>query len=208
MFTGMIESLGMILRSQADEDGVGRWLEISAAWAHELALGESVAVNGVCLTVVKTEATQFAVQASPTTLAITTLGELKAGQQVNLERSVTPAARLGGHWVLGHVDAKGTVTRIEAEGESHHITVSYPPRCARWVLPQGSITMDGISLTVVDAPTKNHQLSVTIIPHTFSHSTVAEWRSGTVINLEFDALGKYVDRLMQPYQASPGGVKA
>lgn len=209
MFTGIIESLGRLDRSQIDNDGVGRRLQISAPWAHELALGESVAINGICLTVVKSETTQFAVQASPTTLAITTLGHLNPGQQVNLERSVTPATRLSGHWVLGHVDAKGEVARIEAEGESHNITVTYPPQFERWLVPQGSITLDGISLTVVDVSTESHQLSVTIIPHTFLETTIHGWQTGTIINLEFDALGKYVDRLIKPYQgASLGGAKA
>ncbi len=202
MFTGLIEALGTIADTRIDQDGVGRWMTIRAPFAGKLSLGESVSVNGTCLTVVEVRPDAFSVQVSPTTLNITTLGHLNAAQRVNLERSVTPETRLGGHWVLGHVDTRGTVLAVVPEGDAHHITVQFPDEFQRWVLPQGSITLDGISLTIVDrAP---NQVSVTIIPHTWSHTIIHDWAQGTLVNVEFDVLGKYLEHLLDPY--AKGGV--
>ncbi len=202
MFTGLIEELGTIADTRIDQDGVGRWMTIRAPFAGDLTMGESVSVNGTCLTVVELLPDAFGVQVSPTTLNITSLGHLTAGQRVNLERSVTPQTRLGGHWVLGHVDTRGTVYSIVPEGEAHHITVQYPEEFQRWVLPQGSITLDGISLTIVDQGPDH--VSVTIIPHTWSHTIIQDWAPGTLVNVEFDVLGKYLKHLMEPY--AKGGV--
>lgn len=202
MFTGLIEDLGTIAETRVDQDQVGRWMTIRAPFAGELSLGESVSVNGTCLTVVACLPDAFSVQVSPTTLAITTLGALKSGQRVNLERSVTPETRLGGHWVLGHVDTRGRVAAVVPEGDAHHITVHYPDEFQRWVLPQGSITLDGISLTIVDCGPG--YVSVTIIPHTWSHTVIQDWAPGTLVNVEFDVLGKYLEHLMAPH--AKGGV--
>jgi riboflavin synthase len=167
-------------------------------FAADLALGESVSINGTCLTVVKQDHETFQAQVTPTTLALTTLGHLNPGDKVNLERSVTPATRLGGHWVLGHVDGVGRIESIEAEGDSHHVLVRYPSDHQRWVLPQGSITIDGISLTVVKRA--ESQLGVTVIPHTWTHTIAQYWKPGAAVNLEFDVLGKYVEQLTAPYR--------
>lgn len=202
MFTGLIESVGQVVNARIDRDGVGRFLAIEAAFAAELALGESVSVNGTCLTVVEHGANGFGVQVSPTTLQLTTLGQWLPGQRVNLERSVTPSTRLGGHWVLGHVDTVGQVASVAADGESRHISLLYPSEYQRWVLPQGSITLDGISLTIVECAAG--RLGVTIIPHTWQHTNVQDWESGTAINLEFDVLGKYAEHLLAPYASLKG----
>ncbi|PSR21304.1 MAG: riboflavin synthase [Sulfobacillus acidophilus] len=203
MFTGLVEAIGTVIASEPDRDQVGQRLQIAVPFSSDLTLGESISVNGTCLTVVASNSHSFWVQVSSTTLAFTTLGHLAREEQVNLERSVTPATRLGGHWVLGHVDTRGTVQTIVPDGESHHITVTYANEYDRWVLPQGSITLDGISLTIVRL--SPGQLTVTVIPHTWSHTTVQNWRVGLAVNLEFDVLGKYVERLLQPYQIGKGG---
>lgn len=200
MFTGLVESVGTVLSSDPDRDSVGRRLDVAAFFAAKLDLGESVAINGTCLTVVQRNPHGFSVQISPTTLALTTLGELQRDDRVNLERSVTAATRLGGHWVLGHVDTRGTVHAIVRVGDNHHITIRYPADYDRWVLPQGSVTLDGVSLTVLD-PSPG-QLTVTIIPHTWSHTIIQDWHVGTSVNMEFDVLGKYVEHLLAPHRIS------
>lgn len=189
--------MGSLIISRVDADGVGRWMEIEAPFTQELTLGESVSINGTCLTVVKRTETSFSVQVSPTTLALTTLGSLEPGQVLNLERSVTPTTRLGGHWVLGHVDTPGEIAALDSEGDSHHVTIVYPVEFQHWVLPQGSITLDGISLTIISR--EANRLRVTIIPHTWRHTTAYQWARGTRINMEFDVLGKYVEHLLAPY---------
>ena len=203
MFTGLVESLGTLLESRIDSDGIGRWLTIEAPWTQDLTLGESIAVNGVCLTVVDRQSQRFGVQVSPTTLNLTTLGELVPTVPVNLERSVTPSTRLGGHWVLGHVDTRGAITAMRPEGDVHHVTVSYSPEYHRWVLPQGSITLDGISLTIAEHSIS--EIQVTLIPHTWHHTNASQWSVGSAINMEFDVLGKYVEQLMAPYASLRGG---
>jgi len=197
MFTGLIESTGLLTESHWEPDGVTKWLTIAAPFCPELALGESVSVNGTCLTVVDQTPLTFSTQVSPTTLSITTLGTLLRDQPVNLERSVTPNTRLGGHWVLGHVDTIGHVESIIPEGESHHITLRYPTQYQRWVVPEGSITLDGISLTIIKR--ELNQVGVTIIPHTWAHTIIKNWHVGGAVNIEFDVLGKYLDNLMSPY---------
>lgn len=204
MFTGLIEDIGTVASTRIDSDGVGRRITISASFAAALTLGESVSVNGTCLTVVDSTPQHLDVQVSPTTLELTTMGMLEPGQRVNLERSVTPATRLGGHWVLGHVDTRGTVQSITANGDAHHIVVAYPIQYQRWVLPQGSVTLDGISLTIVEL--SEGRLGVTVIPHTWSHTIIQDWRGGSPINMEFDVLGKYVEQLAAPYVATIGGI--
>jgi riboflavin synthase len=202
MFTGLIEAMGTVVSSEPDRDKVGRRLEIAAAFSSDLQLGESISVNGTCLTVIESTQRSFWVQMSSTTLNLTTLGDLAPEDRVNLERSVTPATRLGGHWVLGHVDTRGVVHALIPTGDSHHIAVTYPHEYGRWVLPQGSIALDGISLTIVTL--SPGQFTVTVIPHTWSHTTIQNWRVGLPINLEFDVLGKYVEHLLDPYRAGKG----
>lgn len=200
MFTGLVEAVGHIVRQRRESDQVTIRLTIQSPFAEELVLGESVAVDGVCLTVIDITRETFDVQVSPTTLHLTTLGTVTTGRPVNLERSVTPSTRLGGHWVLGHVDTRGVIRDIRTDGDIHYVTIQYPPEFSRWLLPRGSITVDGVSLTLVehDAPT----FSVTIIPHTWQMTALSDWTPGQPVNLEFDVLGKYVEHLLHPYLPS------
>ncbi len=197
MFSGLIESVGQLAAVQNTGDPHARTLTVEAPFAASLDLGESVSVNGVCLTVTAQTGRSFQVECTPTTLAITTLGGLPVPHPVNLERSVTPSTRLGGHWVQGHIDTQGKVEAVTPEGEARHITFSYPPEFRGLIVPFGSITVDGVSLTVVSAEPGRFQ--VTLIPYTQSHTTLGALGPGSVVNLEFDVLGKYVQQLLNPY---------
>lgn len=200
MFTGIVEATGRVISRSEWGDDASEALVISAPFAQELALGDSVSVNGVCLTVTHIGPQQFSAVMSPTTLRLTTMGTLTRDQVVNLERSVTPESRLGGHWVLGHVDATGTLVQILTEGDTRHLTIEFDPQFSPLVLPLGSITLDGISLTIVDSGP--YWLTVTIIPHTLASTALQHARIGQSINLEFDVLGKYVRHLLTPYMSS------
>jgi riboflavin synthase len=190
MFTGLIESLSAVRRVESLDDGVE--LTISADLANELAIGESIAVNGACLTVVAKDADSFRVQAGFETLARTNLGELHDGDRVNLERALRFGDRLGGHLVTGHVDCLGSIRSRERRGEFELISFACPPEWTRQMVPKGSITVDGISLTLVDAT--NDGFSVMLIPHTLGVTTLGFKKPGDSINLETDLLAKYVQK--------------
>lgn len=195
MFTGIVETTGRIRRHELESDGVSVKMTVSAPFSRDLAIGESVALNGICLTVVENTADTFDVEATTTTQSLTTLGSWKVGSPVNLERSVTPTTRLGGHWVLGHVDTTGTILDIVESGDANQVTISYPSAFVDLVLPLGSITIDGASLTVVSS--QENRFTVTLIPHTQGVTTLGNWRTGDAVNLEFDVLGKYVKHLLR-----------
>jgi riboflavin synthase len=195
MFTGIVETIGRIMRHDPAPDGVSVKMTVSAPFSGDLAIGESVALNGICLTVIEHRAQTFDVEATVTTQSLTTLGTWSVGSPVNLERSVTPTTRLGGHWVLGHIDTTGTIVGIAESGDANQVTINYPSEFVDLVLPLGSITIDGASLTVVSC----HEscFTVTLIPHTQAVTTLGEWRTGNAVNLEFDVLGKYVKHLLR-----------
>lgn len=195
MFTGLVESIGRITQYEREKDGVSIRMAITAPFSEALDMGESVALNGVCLTVVERNAESFVVQATATTLGLTTLSNWQVGTPLNLERSVTPATRLGGHWVLGHVDGTGTIVDLVDNGDAHDVTISYPSEFRDLVLPLGSVTIDGVSLTVVTC--RDNRLSVTLIPHTQTVTILGDWKVGQPVNLEFDVLGKYVKHLLR-----------
>ena len=188
MFTGIIEEVGKI--AAVRDLGGGRRLTIEAQMAPELRPDQSVAVNGVCQTVVAVEANTFDVVAVEETLRKTTFGSLTASRPVNLERAMQPTGRLDGHFVQGHVDATGTVTAVEKEQTNWLYRVRFDAQFAPYLIPVGSITLDGISLTV--ARLNETELTVAIIPHTYDHTIVSTWQPGTHVNLEFDMIGKYV----------------
>ena len=190
MFTGLIEATGAVESLEAGADG-GQ-LRIRTPLGRELQAGESIAVNGVCLTAVSVDADGFGADVSPATLAVTNLGQLSAGRLVNLERSLRADARLGGHFVLGHVDATGRVAEFRRDGEAWRLLVDIPPAMTPLVIPKGSIAIDGISLTV--AQLEGHTVMSQIIPFTYAHTALAQLRPGDTVNLEFDVLGKYVLR--------------
>ncbi len=193
MFTGIIEEVGRV--AAVEELGGGRRLTLEASFAPELRVDQSVAVNGACQTVIAAGGQAFSVVAVEETLAKTNLGALGAGDRVNLERAMPAGGRLDGHLVQGHVDATGEVARIEPLADSWLVRVRYPERFAPYLIPVGSVTLDGIALTV--ARLEDEALTVAIIPHTWTRTTVADWQPGRVVNLEFDLIGKYVVRALE-----------
>ncbi|MEX2399891.1 MAG: riboflavin synthase [Rhodothermales bacterium] len=197
MFTGIIEELGQIEDVEALEGG--RRLTVASTFADELAVDQSVSINGACQTVVRSEAGTFDVIAVEETLAKTTLGSLEAGSKVNLERAMRPDARLDGHLVQGHVDGTGTIELVEKLADSRLYRIAYEASFAPYLIPVGSITVDGISLTV--ARLDQHVFTVSIIPHTYAITNVSTWQLGTAVNLEFDLIGKYVARWMETRHA-------
>lgn len=195
MFTGIIEEVGRIEAVTPLEGG--RRLRIASSFASALTVDESVAVNGVCLTVVAQDDAAFEATAIEETLAKTSLGALAAGDGVNLERAVPLGGRLDGHLVQGHVDATGEVVSVETLADSHVVHVRYPEAFARYLIPRGSIAVDGVSLTVARLDEPPGTFAVALIPHTWDHTTAAHWTPGTHVNLEFDLVGKYVLRHAQ-----------
>jgi len=201
VFTGLVEEVGVLAR--AEERGDARLMRIEeAGFAALLEAGESVAVNGVCLTVTAHDAAGFEVEAVATTLRLTSLGGLAAGARVNLERALQMGTRLGGHLVQGHVDGTGEVTRVEEEGEHLLLDFTLPPAVAAVTVPQGSITLDGVSLTVYDLPAAG-VARVSIVPFTREHTNLGERRTGDQVNLEGDLLGKYVSQLAASRDPTP-----
>lgn len=193
MFTGIIEETGTITDSA--EHGGGKMLRITTNLAISLRPGQSISINGACQTVVQRQDDTFTVVAVAETLRKTTLGTLRDGMLVNLERALQPTSRMDGHLVQGHVDATGTIREAQDDGVSKLFHIAFDPRYACYVIPVGSITIDGISLTVAHLNTSS--LAVAIIPHTYAHTNCKSWRPGTHVNLEFDMLGKYVVRYLE-----------
>jgi riboflavin synthase len=202
MFTGLIESTGTI--DGVRTSGAVRVLSVATPLGRELAEGDSIAVNGVCLTVTARHDRGFDVDVSPETLRVTTLGQFAAGRHVNLERPLRADARLGGHFVLGHVDGVGRISSFEPDGECYWLEVDVPAGLARYLISKGSIAIDGISLTI--ARLRGASAGVQIIPFTSEHTALSQARAGDEVNLEADVLGKYVARLMDA-RAEAGGAE-
>ena len=194
MFTGIIDHLGVIDSLELSATG-GRLNVHAPTLSSNLAVANSVAVNGCCLTVVAAEKECFSADLSAETIRKTSFGELKPGMRVNLEQPLTAGKEFGGHFVLGHVDTVGRVTRLEPEGENWWYGVEVPESFARYVVPQGSIAIDGISLTV--ARWHNRIAEIAIIPFTYDHTNVRDKKIGEAVNLEGDVLGKYVERYLE-----------
>jgi riboflavin synthase len=196
VFTGLVEAVGRIERVEAALKG--RRIEISAGLLdEELPLGASLAVDGVCLTVVAWHKGRVALDVGPETIQRTTLGELQAGAAVNLERPLRMGDRLGGHLVAGHVDAVGRIERLTARGEAVDVFVTTESALLRYVVEKGSIAVDGISLTVNQVDGRG--FSVSIIPHTQTATTLTQKKAGASVNLEVDLIGKYVEKLVAPH---------
>jgi riboflavin synthase len=194
MFTGIIENLGTV-KSISGTDA-GRHLEVEVgAVAGELEIGDSLAVNGVCLTVVKKTANTVGVDVVLETLRTTGLGALLAGDRVNLELPLSASGRFDGHIVQGHVDGIAAVTAITEEGEGRRLTFDLNPRVRRYVVEKGSITIDGVSLTV--AALTERGFEVALIPHTLATTNLGLRQPGDQVNLEFDVVGKYVERMLE-----------
>ncbi|MEJ1221407.1 riboflavin synthase [Sediminicola sp. 1XM1-17] len=192
MFTGIIETLGEV--KQLKKDGGNLHITVNSSITHELKIDQSVAHNGVCLTVVALNGDNYTVTAIEETLEKTNLDLLKEGELINLERAMILGSRLDGHLVQGHVDQTGTCIAIDQKDGSWMFTFEYEPSTNNVTIEKGSITIDGTSLTVVAS--KKNLFSVAIIPYTFEHTRFKNYTVGTVVNLEFDVIGKYVSRLM------------
>ena len=204
MFSGIVEVLGDV-RSMASGDSGARIAIEAGALVEGVKLGDSIAINGACMTVVAFGNSIFEADISPESLRMTNLGDLKAGEKVNLEKALVLGDRLGGHMVTGHIDGMGKIRERKADGDSIWLTVEAPPDVMRYLVFKGSIAIDGISLTV--ATCDEDSFSIAIIPHTSEHTTLTAKRDGAVVNLEADLIGKYVEKLLLPHaQARAGGV--
>jgi len=191
MFTGIIEELGTLRRVTSARDGAR--LEVTALAGAQI--GDSIAVNGVCLTVVEKGADWFAADVSAETLRRTSLKQARRGTRVNLERPLTPASRLGGHIVQGHVDGMGELVEARPVGDGYVVRIAFPPELGRYIVEKGSIAVDGISLTV--AALAERWFEIAVIPHTWRVTNLSTLKRGEAVNLEVDILAKYVERLLQ-----------
>jgi len=193
MFTGIVEAMGSLVRKEAKETNVEFWF--TSPFTHELKVDQSLAHNGVCLTVVEIKGDQYRVTAIDETLQKTNIGDVAIGQKVNLERCMAANARFDGHIVQGHVDLTGICTEIKDQQGSWEYRFSYPKSSGHLTVEKGSICVNGTSLTVVDS--QNDSFTVCIIPYTYEHTVFHQLKVGDRVNLEFDILGKYIKKLMQ-----------
>jgi riboflavin synthase len=200
MFTGIVEEMGAVVALEKTLAGT-RMTILASIIMPDMHIGDSVSVNGTCLTVVSTAERDFSVDVSPETLAVTTLGQLTAGAPVNLERAMKLNERIGGHLVAGHVDGVGTIRSRQQEGNAIVLAIDAPPDILRYCVVKGSVTVDGISLTINEVTDRG--FSVTIIPHTAKVTTLGLKQVNDTVNLEADLIGKYVERLLQERSQLP-----
>ncbi len=193
MFTGIVEELGSV-KALTRSAGAARLTIAASSVLVNTALGDSICVNGVCLTAVHLTPSEFSADVAVETLNVTNLGELKVGAKVNLERALQLSSRIGGHLVSGHVDAVGRISSRREEGNGWRITIEASSAILRYVIRKGSIAVDGISLTVADVDRSG--FSIAMIPHTAKLTTLGYKNSGDSVNLEVDIIGKYVERLL------------
>ncbi len=193
MFTGLIEAVGEIAEVKTSPGGYR--IQIRTTLAPDLASGDSLAVNGVCLTVVTADGGEVHADIGPETARVTTLGSLRQKQRVNLERSMRADGRVGGHLVQGHVDAPGVVVEIRPDGDSHWVAISFDPSLAPYLIRKGSIAVDGVSLTI--AGLGEHVFDVMIIPFTWANTALSSLKAGDRVNIECDMIGKYVARSLE-----------
>lgn len=198
MFTGLVETRSQLLSREALKDNSGESMTFSHAFG-QLTLGESISVSGACLTVVAFDQDSFRVELSPETLGLTTLGTLKSQDPVNLERALQTGDRLGGHLVTGHVDGVGHVSSVEPTGDMTEVSIQVPTELAQYVAKKGSITVDGVSLTVNDVSGCTAKLL--LIPHTQEITTLDRLEINKQVNLEVDLVARYVERLLQTRNA-------
>ena len=194
MFTGIIQAVGRVARLEARGGDVRLAIDTAALDMADVQLGDSIAVSGVCLTVIAQQPSGFSADVSNETLALTTLGQLKAGDPVNLEKALRLADRLGGHLVSGHVDGLGKVVSIAPDARSQRWTFEVAPTLARYIAGKGSICIDGTSLTVNEV--NGMRFGVNLIPHTVEHTAFHARRAGDAVNIEVDVIARYVERLL------------
>lgn len=192
MFTGIVEGLGSVTKVEDGERFRTLWIE-TKCWNHALAQGSSVAINGCCTTVIESWDGGFTCELMSITLDKTNLGLLRVGSRVNVERPLSMGADLGGHLVQGHVDGVGHVLRVTEVGENRQIEISIPNLLRKYFIPTGSIAVDGVSMTVAEL--KEESFVMGVIPHTWDVTVFSQYVEGTVVNLEADMIGKYIERL-------------
>ena len=205
MFTGIIESVGQI-ESIEDKGGDARfWIQTGKMDMSDVQLGDSIAMNGVCLTAIELRDDAYCADVSGETLSLTSLKQLKAGSSVNLEKALTPQTRLGGHMVSGHVDGLGKVIDRYDDARSVRFVIESPKSLAKYIAVKGSITVDGISLTVNKLD--GCQFELNIVPHTIQETIMGNYQPGTEVNLEVDLVARYLERLMLGDKAAEPGAK-
>ena len=195
MFTGLIEDVGKVEAVERKDDGTR--LRIASSLTEELSLGDSIAVNGCCLTATAINGDQFETEAMNQTLEVTALDGVEVGARVNLELAMKAGDRLGGHLVQGHVDGVGTVASIEDDGFARRVRITLPTQLLQFVVDKGSITLSGVSLTVADLG--DSWAEVSLIPETLERTNLGEVQVGSRLNVECDVIAKYVERLMSPF---------
>lgn len=207
MFTGLVEGLGVVRSIRQEGPGVELVIQPPGGAVRDAAdavqVGESVAINGCCLTVVRAGGDGWSFQAGSETLSRTNLGELRSGDPVNLERSLPVNARIGGHFVQGHIDGVGRVNAIERDGEWVNMWFEVPERLTRQMVEKGSVAVDGVSLTLVCV--EQRRFSVALIPHTLEITTLGKRAVGDSVNIETDILGKYIEKMLHPDMDTAAG---
>jgi len=195
MFTGIIQAIGTIADMQAKGGDIALAINTAKLDLSDVALGDSIAVNGVCLTAIALTESGFTADVSRETLALTSLGSLSKGSEVNLEKALTLQTRLGGHLVSGHVDGLGEVKSRQNDGRSERFVITAPDDISRYIATKGSITIDGVSLTV--NAVNGSDFEINIVPHTIQETIIEHYKVGTKVNLEVDIIARYLERLIQ-----------
>ena len=194
MFTGLVESTGVL--SSFDRNDTGATLEVDIPFIDEISMGESIAINGCCLTVSNMSSKSASFNLLNETLDVTAMNSLSVGKIVNLERAIAAGQRFGGHFVTGHVDVISQVINYSKEGDDHRLDILFPSNKIHLLVHKGSIAIDGISLTIADINDENQSLTCWITPHTHSNTNLFEYSKGDSINLEFDLIAKHLERLV------------
>jgi riboflavin synthase len=200
MFTGIISAVGSVASLTRSGDDARIVLRAGKLSMQDVSLGDSIAVNGVCLTVIEKDKTSFAADVSVETLSRTTLGELSKANKVNLEKALLPSMRLGGHFVSGHVDGVGVIVERKSDARSERFLIMSPDNLSKYIAEKGSICIDGISLTVNSVD--GNKFDVNIVPHTLAHTTMGNFNVGQKVNVEVDLIARYLERLMEGDKAA------
>ena len=194
MFTGIIETVGEVVAKELREGDVKLTLKADESYLEAVMLGDSIACNGVCLTVVDRTSNQFMLDVSVETLSLTTIGDWDVGSKVNLEQAMIASSRFGGHIVSGHIDRIGKIIDIAEDARSWRMTVRVPKNIRQYIAKKGSICVDGVSLTINSV--EDSEFSVNIVPHTLSHTIIGDYKLNQKVNIEIDTIARYVERLV------------
>jgi len=203
MFTGIIEEMGLVTRLWRSGQGYNLTIRAKTVLT-DVKLGDSIAVNGTCLTVTDFNSESFTVALSPETLYRTNFEYLKEGHQINLERALTPTTRMGGHFVQGHVDGVGSIAKFRSDADALWVTITTKPDLMRYIVTKGFIALDGVSLTVVDV--FDDSFTVTLVAYTQQQITLPQQQMGYKVNIEVDILGKYVEKMITQRLSQPDGI--